>query len=57
LHAAVNVGPGARLSIEFADGRVGVTADTDLPAVAREAKPTATAAKKPVTKIDQGSLF
>ena len=28
LHAAAGVGPGARMSIEFSDGRVGVIAET-----------------------------
>jgi exodeoxyribonuclease VII large subunit len=58
LHAAANIDAGARLSIEFADGRIGVTADGNHPAPAREAKP---ATPKPATskkaKIDQGSLF
>ncbi|QDM18336.1 exodeoxyribonuclease VII large subunit [Tardiphaga sp. vice352] len=56
LHAAANIGPGARLSLEFADGRVGVTADMDRAAVApREVKP---AAPKRTTKpVDQGTLF
>jgi exodeoxyribonuclease VII large subunit len=64
LHAAANVGPGARMSIEFADGRVGAIADSaDRPAAtpapsmpaAREPKP---ALAKRVTKpVDQGSLF
>ena len=31
LHAAAAVGPNAHLSIEFADGRVGATADADRP--------------------------
>src|SRR5690242_5934045 len=31
LHAAENIGPHARLEIEFADGRVGATADADRP--------------------------
>jgi exodeoxyribonuclease VII large subunit len=63
LHAAVAVGPSARLSIEFADGRVGVIADADRPApTASPAKPaqreTKPAAAKRVSKpVDQGSLF
>ncbi|WP_441240301.1 exodeoxyribonuclease VII large subunit [Tardiphaga sp. 768_D3_N2_1] len=58
LHAAANIAAGARLSIEFADGRVGVTADGDRPAAAaRDAKPAAPAAPKKAPKIDQGSLF
>jgi len=66
VHAAAAIGPSARLSIEFADGRVGATADADRPAATtpaaspttaptREAKP---AAPKRVSKpVDQGSLF
>ncbi|HET7886564.1 MAG TPA: exodeoxyribonuclease VII large subunit, partial [Bradyrhizobium sp.] len=60
LHAAADVGPGARMSVEFADGRIGVTADTSEAAgsskpAPREAKP---AAPKRVAKpVDQGSLF
>lgn len=66
VHAAAAIGPNARLSIEFADGRVGATADADRPAAttpaagpasapAREAKQ---AAPKRVPKpVDQGSLF
>jgi exodeoxyribonuclease VII large subunit len=63
LHAAASVGPGARMSIEFSDGRVGAIADSDRPAAtpapskptAREEKP---ALARRVTKpVDQGSLF
>jgi exodeoxyribonuclease VII large subunit len=66
VHAAAAIGPSARLSIEFADGRVCATADADRPAAttpaaspastpAREAKQ---AAPKRVSKpVDQGSLF
>jgi len=65
VHAAAAIGPSAHLSIEFADGRVGATADADRPqttapaastkAAAHEAKP---AAPKRVAKpVDQGSLF
>jgi exodeoxyribonuclease VII large subunit len=63
LHAAADIGSGARMSIEFADGRVGVTADSDRPA-ATPAPPKATTREekpvpqKPATKpVDQGSLF
>jgi exodeoxyribonuclease VII large subunit len=65
VHAASSVGPNARLSVEFADGRVGVTADADRPAaaapaspikpVARETKPATP--KRVVKPVDQGSLF
>jgi exodeoxyribonuclease VII large subunit len=66
VHAAASVGAGAHLSIEFADGRVGATADAERPAatpappsqpkaVTREAKP---APPKRVAKpAGQGSLF
>jgi exodeoxyribonuclease VII large subunit len=62
VHAAASVGPGARLDLEFADGRVGATADADRPAATRPAKPDAgepkTAAPKRVAKpVGQGSLF
>jgi exodeoxyribonuclease VII large subunit len=63
VHAAAQVGPAARLSIEFADGRVGATADADRPPAtvaprtppAREQKPAAP--KRAVKPADQGSLF
>ncbi|MEO8318232.1 MAG: exodeoxyribonuclease VII large subunit, partial [Bradyrhizobium sp.] len=66
LRAASSVGPNARLSIEFADGSFGATADGDRPpatsapaspaqAAPREAKTMA--AKRVVKPIDQGSLF
>src|SRR6202048_4499767 len=62
LHAAASVGPGAPLSIEFSDGRVAATADSDRPAAtptspsqpaARDARPPKRIAKP----VDQGSLF
>jgi exodeoxyribonuclease VII large subunit len=66
VHAAAGVGAGVHLSIEFADGRVGATADAERPAVApappgqpkavsREAKPAAP--KRVVKPAGQGSLF
>lgn len=66
LHSADGVGPGARVEIEFADGRVGATADADRPApvakrapaqpkpAGQDAKPAPKRVGKPV---DQGSLF
>jgi exodeoxyribonuclease VII large subunit len=67
LHAAAGVGPGARLDLEFADGRVAATADADRPAVARPVKqlvsepkpsePKPSAPKRLAKPVDQGSLF
>src|ERR1700731_540522 len=62
LHAAASVGPGARLDVEFADGRVGATADADRPPATRPAKPVASepnpaAPKRVVKPVGQGSLF
>jgi exodeoxyribonuclease VII large subunit len=62
LHAAASVGPGARLELEFSDGRVAATADADRPAAARAAKPVASEAKaaapkRAVKPAGQGSLF
>jgi exodeoxyribonuclease VII large subunit len=65
VHAADSVGPGARLEIEFADGRVGATADADRPAPAAkrapaQAKPAAETKPAPrrlAKPVDQGSLF
>ena len=63
VRAAAAVGPGARLDLEFSDGRVGATADADRPA-ARASQPKAVASEpKPATPrrtakpVDQGSLF
>ncbi len=63
VHAAAAIGPGARLDLEFADGRVGATANTDRPAprprqpkaVASEPKPAAP--RRAAKPVDQGSLF
>jgi exodeoxyribonuclease VII large subunit len=64
VRAAAAIGPGARLDLEFADGRVGATADADRPAATAPVKPAAsepearTAAPRRVAKpVDQGSLF
>ncbi|MBI5129249.1 MAG: exodeoxyribonuclease VII large subunit [Rhodopseudomonas palustris] len=61
VHAAAAVSAGAQLSVEFADGRVGVTADGGH-AVPRDAGKAAAPATKPTPKrvskpVDQGSLF
>jgi exodeoxyribonuclease VII large subunit len=62
VHAAAGIGPGARLDLEFSDGRVAATADADRPAVMRPAKPAASepktsAPKRVVKPVGQGSLF
>jgi exodeoxyribonuclease VII large subunit len=64
VHAAANVEPGARMSIEFADGRVGATADGDRPEAApapasqpKAARETKPAPKRVAKPVDQGSLF
>jgi exodeoxyribonuclease VII large subunit len=66
VHAAAAIGPGAHLSLEFADGRVGATADADRAPIIRPAKSAAGESKeqaKPVAPkrvakpVDQGSLF
>jgi exodeoxyribonuclease VII large subunit len=73
VHAAAAVGPGARLNLEFADGRIAATADADRPAADRPAatatpaKPVASepktaeqktaTPKRAVKPVEQGSLF
>jgi exodeoxyribonuclease VII large subunit len=64
VHSAAAVGPHARLSVEFADGNIGVTADADRPAVpAVPASPPRSAAREArrrraaANSADQGSLF
>ncbi len=66
VHAPSAIGPGAHLSLEFADGRVGATADADRPAATRPAKPVASepreqakpaAPKRAAKPVGQGSLF
>jgi exodeoxyribonuclease VII large subunit len=63
LHAAASVGPGARLDLEFSDGRVGATADADRAAakvpVAKPlaSEPKASAPRRVVKPVGQGSLF
>jgi exodeoxyribonuclease VII large subunit len=59
VHAAASIGAGTRLSLEFADGRIGATADGDRPASAAP-KPASAApspAKRTAKPVDQGSLF
>jgi exodeoxyribonuclease VII large subunit len=63
VHAAAGIGPGARLDLEFADGRVGATADSDRPAATAPAKPAVVSEQKPTAPkriakpVGQGSLF
>jgi exodeoxyribonuclease VII large subunit len=67
VRAAASVEPGAHLTLEFADGRVGATADADRPAAtsapASKPKPAASEPKPATlrrvakTPVDQGSLF
>ena len=69
VHAAAAIGPGARLDLEFADGRVAATAAADRPpATAAPVKPMpsepkttarekAAAPKRVVKPVGQGSLF
>jgi exodeoxyribonuclease VII large subunit len=61
LRSSSSVDPGARLDVEFADGRVAVTADTDASAVGRakpaSAESNAAAPRRRVKPIGQGSLF
>jgi exodeoxyribonuclease VII large subunit len=62
VRAAASIGPGARLTLEFSDGRLGATADADRPAAAAATKPAATsppsaAPRRAAKPVDQGSLF
>jgi exodeoxyribonuclease VII large subunit len=64
VHSAAAVGPHARLSVEFADGNVGVTADADRPAApVAPASPPRSAARearrrrRAAQSVDQGNLF
>jgi exodeoxyribonuclease VII large subunit len=65
VRAAAAIGPGARLNLEFSDGRVGATADTDRPAVASmrtappkpASEPKSATPKRVAKPVDQGSLF
>ena len=65
VRAAAAIGPNAPLTIEFGDGRVGVTADADRPPAAiapldaakPAREPKAPAPKRVAKPVDQGSLF
>jgi exodeoxyribonuclease VII large subunit len=62
LHAAADVEAGARLELEFGDGRVAATAGHDQPVLRPQQNPV-TAPRRPRTpkraakSVDQGSLF
>jgi exodeoxyribonuclease VII large subunit len=61
VHAAAAIDPGARLELEFSDGRVAATADADRPAT-RAAKPITSepkvaTPKRVIKPAGQGSLF
>jgi len=63
VRAAANIGPGARLDLEFSDGRVAATADADRPAAApisaksAASEPKPAAPKRAAKPVGQGSLF
>ncbi len=63
VRAASAIGPGARLNLEFADGRVAATADSDRPAATSasvqpvSSAPKASAPKRAIKPAGQGSLF
>jgi exodeoxyribonuclease VII large subunit len=62
LHAAADVAAGARLELEFSDGRVAATAGHDQPVLTPQPSPVS-APRRPRTpkraakSVDQGSLF
>jgi exodeoxyribonuclease VII large subunit len=65
LRSAAAVGPGARLTLEFADGRVNATADNDRLAATSpgptasspKSQPKPAPVKRTVKPADQGNLF
>ncbi|MGJ5202164.1 exodeoxyribonuclease VII large subunit [Bradyrhizobium sp. HKCCYLR20261] len=63
LHHAASIGPGAALSIEFADGKVTATAGADRPqpsvssAAPKPSRDSKPAPKRTPDPADQGSLF
>lgn len=65
LRSASAVGPAARLTLEFADGRVTATADNDRPAATSSSPPESSPKSQPrpassrraAKPADQGSLF
>src|ERR1700760_1457134 len=62
LHAAADVGAGARLELEFSDGRVAATAGHDQPVLSPQQAPVMAPRKRTPKRAakssaDQGSLF
>ena len=61
VHSASQVGPGAQMSVEFADGRIAATADADRPASAAAkpagGEPKPATARRVTKPVGQGSLF
>jgi exodeoxyribonuclease VII large subunit len=62
LRAAAGIGPGARLELEFADGRVTATADANRaeikgPGKSAQNEAATAAPKRAVKPVGQGSLF
>lgn len=65
LRSAAEVGSGARLTLEFADGQVNATSDTDRtagrssspPGSGPKSEPKPTSGKRTAKPADQGSLF
>jgi exodeoxyribonuclease VII large subunit len=62
VHSAQSLTPGARMSIEFSDGRVAATADGERPAAEPTQPKAGRSETKPAPKrvakpVDQGSLF
>jgi exodeoxyribonuclease VII large subunit len=59
VRSAVAVGAGARLTLEFADGRVAATASSDRPAApaSEPSQPKSTSPKRASKPAGQGDLF
>jgi exodeoxyribonuclease VII large subunit len=59
VRSAVAVGAGARLTLEFADGRVAATASNDRPAApaGEPSQPRSTSPKRAIKPAGQGDLF
>ncbi len=60
VRTAASITCGARLTLEFADGRIGATAHTESPSANPSAPPSSgqpKAAPKRVKSVDQGKLF